>query len=95
MLPDDGPVGPKHVGVIFKINFNMRRRFLKVYKVSKRYIGANSWFYNLYMIQSFADSCLRTAMTGSLSTPVATSLLLLGTLSLVRAATQDLRKYRR
>lgn len=32
-------------------------------------------------------------MTGSLSTPVATSLLLLGTLSLVRAVTQDLPPY--
>ena len=21
VLPDDGPLGPKHVGVIFKINF--------------------------------------------------------------------------
>ena len=30
MLPDDGPAGPKHVEVIFKINFNMRRRFLNV-----------------------------------------------------------------
>jgi hypothetical protein len=27
VLPDDGPVGPKHVGVIFKINCNMCRRF--------------------------------------------------------------------
>ena len=27
VLPDDGPAGPKHVGVIFKINFNTCRRF--------------------------------------------------------------------
>ena len=27
VLPEDGPAGPKHVGAIFKINFNMRRRF--------------------------------------------------------------------
>jgi hypothetical protein len=27
VLPDDGPAGPKHVGVIFKMNFNMCRRF--------------------------------------------------------------------
>ena len=27
MLLDDGPVGPKHVGSNFKINFNKCRRF--------------------------------------------------------------------
>ena len=27
LLPDDGPMGPKHVGVIFKINFNICTRF--------------------------------------------------------------------
>jgi len=26
VLPGDGPMGPKHVRVIFKINFNMCRR---------------------------------------------------------------------
>ena len=30
MLPDDGPAEPKHVGVIFKINFNMRSSFYNV-----------------------------------------------------------------
>jgi hypothetical protein len=45
------------------------------------------------MIQCFAESCSQTAMIGPLNMPVGTSLLFLGTLSLVRATTQDLRKY--
>ena len=48
MLPDDGPMGPKHVGVIFKINFNMCRRFESV-KDYKKIQWSNSWVYNLYM----------------------------------------------
>jgi len=47
-LPDDGPVGPKHVGVILKLIWICIEGF-KVYKILKQYIGANSWFYNLYI----------------------------------------------
>ena len=48
MLPDDGPVGPKHVGVILKLILMCVEGF-KVKKILKQYIGANSWFYNLYI----------------------------------------------
>ena len=48
MLPDDGPVGPKHVGVILKLILTCVEGF-KVQKILKQYIGANSWFYNLYI----------------------------------------------
>ena len=47
MLPDDGPVGPKHVGVILKLILICVEGF-KASKNLKQYIGANSWFYNLY-----------------------------------------------
>ena len=47
MLPDDGPVGPKYVGVILKLILICVEGF-KVKKILKQYIGANSWFYNLY-----------------------------------------------
>jgi hypothetical protein len=48
MLPDDGPVGPKHVGVILKLILICVEGF-KMKKILKQYIGANSWFYNLYI----------------------------------------------
>ena len=48
MLPDDGPVGPKRVGVILKLILICVEGF-KVQKILKQYIGANSWFYNLYI----------------------------------------------
>ena len=48
MLPDDGPVGPKHVGVILKLILMCVEGF-KVKKILKQYIGAYSWFYNLYI----------------------------------------------
>ena len=48
MLPDDGPVGPKHVGVILKLILICVEGF-KVETVLKQYIGANIWFYNLYI----------------------------------------------
>ena len=47
MLPDDGQVGPKYVGVILKLILICVEGF-KVKKILKQYIGANSWFYNLY-----------------------------------------------
>ena len=46
MLPDDGPVGPKHVGAILKLIL-IRVEGFKVQKTLKQYTGANSWFYNL------------------------------------------------
>ena len=48
MLLDDGPVGPKHVGVILKLIL-ICVEGSKVLKILKQYIGVNSWFYNLYM----------------------------------------------
>ena len=49
MLPDDGPVGPKHVGVI---NFNVRIS-VKSFKAKKileqKDTSAYSWFNNLYI----------------------------------------------
>jgi hypothetical protein len=47
VLPDDGPVGPKHVGVTLKLILICVEGF-KVYKILRQYIGANSWFYNFY-----------------------------------------------
>jgi hypothetical protein len=47
-LPDDGPVGPKHVGVILKLILIYVEVFKTDFKrILKQYIGANSWFYNL------------------------------------------------
>ena len=48
MLPDDGPVGPKHAGVILKLILICVEGF-KLKKLLKQYIGAYSWFYNLYI----------------------------------------------
>ena len=49
MLPDDGPVGPKHVGIILKLILICVEGF-KVTNILKQYIGTNSWFYNLHII---------------------------------------------
>ena len=46
MHPDDGQVGPKHVGVILKLTLICVEGF-KVSKILKQYIGANSWLSNL------------------------------------------------
>jgi hypothetical protein len=49
VLPDDGPVGPKHVGVI---NFNVliSVKNFKVWKIlQQKDSSANSWFNNLYI----------------------------------------------
>jgi len=48
VLPDDSPVGPKRVGVVLKLIL-ICVEGSKVQKILKQYIGANSWFYNLYM----------------------------------------------
>ena len=48
MLPDDVPVGPKHVGVFLKLKLILLCvEGFKVQKILKQYIGANGWFYNL------------------------------------------------
>jgi len=44
--PDNGPVGPKHVGVILKLILICVQGF-KVLKILKQYIDANGLFYNL------------------------------------------------
>jgi hypothetical protein len=49
VLPDDGPVGPKHVGVI---NFNVLisvKKILKCKIFKKKDTSTNSWFNNLYI----------------------------------------------
>jgi len=48
VLPDDGPVGPKHVGAILKLILICVEGF-KVWKILKQYISASSWFYNLFI----------------------------------------------
>jgi hypothetical protein len=49
VLPDDDPLGPKHVGVTLKLILTCVEGF-KVYETLKQYIGANSWFYSLYVV---------------------------------------------
>jgi len=52
VLPDDGLVGPKHIAVILKLILICVEGF-EVYKILKQYIGANSWFYNLYISKQY------------------------------------------
>ena len=53
MLPDDGPVGPKHVGLIFLKLILICVEGFKVKKILKQYIGANSRFFNWYISYLF------------------------------------------
>jgi hypothetical protein len=49
VLPDDGPVGPKHVGVI---NFNVLiivKSFKRVKFLEQKDTSANSWFNTSYI----------------------------------------------
>ena len=49
MLPDDGPVGPKHVGVInFNVLISVKVLNCKSF-LEQKDTSANIWFNNLYI----------------------------------------------
>ena len=50
MLPDDGPVGPKHVG-LFNFNVLISVKSFKVENIlEQKDTSANSWLNNLYIL---------------------------------------------